>query len=68
MSEADLLTLYARREPAADGTPGKQDVTIYSDPAGTELKARFRWWLETCPTKRNRYVTLNCYRWRLKWI
>lgn len=29
--------------------------------------ARFPYY-QTKPDKRNRYVTLNCFRWRLEWI
>lgn len=68
------FTVYAKRVPTHDslqhivpGYPrGKMDVLIAKDP---EFKDVFCiWgWRKNPPTRRNRYVTLNCFRWRLVW-
>lgn len=74
-----LLPVYARREPTTDretaelngicpGTfTGKRDVQIYRDAECTERFARYPWHWKR-PDRRNRYVTLNCFRWRLVWL
>lgn len=65
----NLLTLYARREPCARSermlTP---DIVIYRDEAMTNVFCRFDAMRSDAPDKRNRYVTLNCYKWRLQWL
>jgi len=43
-------------------------VQVYRDRQGRRPFARFAWWMVSRPTKRNHYITLNCYRWRLRWI
>lgn len=63
----ELLTLYAQRMPAK-AAPGEYDVCVYADRAGKTLKGRFAWYLSSKPTRRNKYVMLNCYRWRLEWL
>jgi len=77
-----LITVYARREVttdsatkqmyAAQGRPNAfhqhQDVQIYRDRRAKKRFARFGWFMSNCPTRRNKYVTLNCYRWRLEWL
>lgn len=68
-----LLTLFARREPTTDaasiaaGLTNKQDVVLYADKDCTKVEARWPWHFSNCPTKRNKYVTLNCWRWKLEW-
>lgn len=74
MSNDDLMliTVYARKEPTTDSLvdPSEQrmDVQIYKDKEATRKFARFPWYYSSKPTKRNKYVTLNCYKWRLQWI
>ena len=69
-----LITLYARKEPTADsvsrahGLGDKQDVVLYADKECTRQKARWPWHLSNCPTRRNKFVTLNCWRWKLEWL
>lgn len=53
-----LLTLYARRHP--DGS-----VTLHN--ADGAQVARYDVWHSLRPTKRNRYVTHNCFRYLLQW-
>ncbi len=75
------LTIYLRREPTTDEMTrqcaerhhgGKlaaheRDVVAYEDPTG--LTAKGRWpWHHSKPDRRNRYVMLNCYRWRAVWL
>lgn len=68
-----LLTLYARREPTTDsasvatGLGHKADVVLYADKDCTQAKVRWPWYFSNCPTRRNKYVTFNCWRWKLEW-
>lgn len=72
-----ILTLYARREPTACILTGSQpapllkrqrDVVIYRDAAATIRAGRFMWASRDKPDRRHRWLTLNCYRWRLVWL
>jgi len=61
----NLISVYARKEPADDGAKGKYDVQVYR--LNGEPFGRFPWFYKTKPTRRNKYVTLNCYKWGLLW-
>lgn len=70
-----MITLYARKEPttctitfALAHKKRKRDVVIYEDSKATQRKARIAWHEFRKPTRRNRYINLNCYRWRLEWL
>lgn len=69
-----MITLYARKEATQDsiailhGQAYRQDVVLYADKEGQEFKARWVWHLSSIPTKRNKYVTLNCNKYKLEWI
>lgn len=74
MKKIKLIKVYARREntnelPHAnpDGIVCK-DVQVYRDRAAKKPFARFAWYSSTKPTRRNKYVTLNCYKWELVWL
>ena len=44
------------------------DVRLFADPlAGTPL-CTWQPWHESRPTRRNRWVMYNCYRWKLIWL
>lgn len=58
-----LLPVYLRKE-ERDGING---VACYADERCKEFKGFFPWWNKDCPTKRNKYITLNCYRWLAVW-
>ena len=64
-----MITLYARREASAPNVLPRQfdDVVIYRDREATDRKARYPWHVKR-PDRRNRYVTLNCFRYRLEWL
>lgn len=69
------FTLYAKREPTSDDilkkyapNAKKFDVVIYSDKEGQNKKCVFRWDLSSKPTRRNKYVMINCFRYKLEWI
>lgn len=69
------LTLYARKEPTTDDVlksfapnAKKFDVAIYSDKQAQNKKCVFRWDLSNKPTRRNKYVVINCFRYKLEWI
>jgi len=65
----ELLPVYLRKELTKDPyAQGKFDVAAYADPECTKLKARYPWHHEDKPTRRNKYVTLNCYKWRVVWV
>lgn len=55
-----ILTLYARRH-----TDGR--VTLHRGAEGPAV-ATYAVWHSLRPTKRNRYVMHNCFRYRLEWL
>lgn len=57
-----MLTLFLRKE-TRDGAPV---VAYYADASMSRLKCINPW--PSRPTRRNRYVMLNCYRWRCEWL
>lgn len=62
MSETNMtLTVYARKLPNGG-------VAIYRDKAATNQFCQFESHLSNKPTRRNKWVTVNCYRWALEWI
>ena len=44
------------------------DVQVYHDKEGTKPFGRFPWDRSNKPTRRNKWLTLNCFRYRLEWI
>lgn len=69
------FTIYARKEPTTDDVllkyaPGakKFDVVLYADREGKLKKGTYRWDLSSKPTRRNKFVNFNCFRYRLEWI
>lgn len=70
----NLLPLYLRREPTADrllternATAGAVDVVAYRDLECRNRAARWPYYVSR-PDRRNRYVVLNCWRWRAVWL
>ena len=65
-----LLPLYLRREPTDDRyrPPGKLDVVLYRDEACTDRAGRWPWFDNSRPTRRNRSIMFNCWRWRIVWM
>lgn len=69
----NLLSLYLRREPARDpivqarGLNLHQDVVAYKDADGKVPVGRWPWHYRR-PDRRNKWVTLNCYRWKAIWL
>lgn len=55
------LTVYAQKLPSGD-------VSIYRDKERTNGFCTIQKWRASCPTRRNKWITLNCYRWRLEWL
>ena len=69
------MTLYARKEPSTDEillkyapNAKKFDVAIYADNQAQNKRCVFRWDLSSKPTRRNKFVNFNCFRYRLEWI
>jgi len=71
-----LITVYAKREPTTDSvlkmyggkSNGVYDVVVYKDKQCSNVFARIPWHYTSKPTRRNKYITLNCYKWRLEWV
>jgi hypothetical protein len=60
-----------KSSPARDRDAFKQshrDVQLYSDAACTQRAARYPWHYSNKPTRRNRYVIHNCFRYNLVWV
>jgi hypothetical protein len=45
-----------------------QDVVIYKDRRATVVFARFPWYYSNKPKKNQRFITINCSKWAVKWI
>ena len=77
-----MLTVYVRLEPTTDSATAamvradrrwanpkqQRDAVIYRDRQCRQFFCRIPWHYSTRPTRRNKYITLNCYRWRLIWV
>ena len=78
-----MFTLYAKKVPITRADlPGQfplvkeeinwmkkqYSVQIFRDKAATKHAGTFLFDHSNKPTKRNKYVMLNCYRWKLVWI
>jgi hypothetical protein len=72
-------TLYARHEPTNDSVAIRyldattlatcKDVIIYHDRDCRHFYANFPFFYnQSKPDRRNRYVTLNCFRYKLVWV
>jgi hypothetical protein len=69
----NLLTLYLEKIPtndwyAKDFKKIVYDVVAYRDQGKTEVACRWPWYYSNKPTKRNKTVMMNCYRWNIEWI
>jgi len=68
------LKLYVRREPTTDpvsraiGLKRRLDVVGYADPSCKEPKARWAWFMSSCPDRRHRHAMVNCARHELNWL
>lgn len=68
MTTTALLPLFARKEATTDALrPSRQDVVLYHDKACTQLAARWPWHYSNKPTRRNKTVMFNCWKWMLVW-
>ena len=78
-----MPTVYARLEPTTDSATAAmirsnprwanpqrhRDVVIYHDKGCRRFYCRFPWhYDQSKPTRRNKYVTVNCYRYALVWL
>ena len=76
-----MPTVYARLEPTSDSATAamirsnpdwanpqqQRDAVIYHDKKCRRFFCRIPWHYSTRPTRRHKYITLNCFRWRLVW-
>ena len=70
-------TVYARQEPTNDSVAIQyldaktlatcKDVIIYHDQDCRRFYANFPFFYKR-PNRRNRYVTINCFRYKLIWV
>jgi hypothetical protein len=56
-----MITVYAHKF-------HDEEIRIYSDKLGMKRMAIFPNHLSNKPSKRNKYIMLNCYRYKLEWI
>ncbi len=61
-----LITLFARQEPSTS-VRGRLDTVFYRDRDCKDAKVRWGYGVSRRPTS-CRFVTLNCYRWKLEWL
>ena len=59
-----MLSLYAKKVNHNLGF----DVIVYDDPAMVQPKCHYQWHSTLKPDYRNKYITLNCYRYKVEWI
>ena len=71
----NIPVLYAKKIPVAvPQLRGKHlnfkkefEVQLFTDPLCLNKKASYDYWYAAKPTKRNKYVTVNCAKYRLEW-
>lgn len=56
-----LLSIYAVKD-------SRGNVLVYKDPNRRVNVCAFEHWRSDRPTRRNRWLTINCYRYRLVWL
>jgi len=72
--EKMLHLLYARHEKTTDfalkglSEKHQRDIVLYQDTLCRKPVARYPWHFGNKPTKRNKFVTHNCFRFRLQWV
>ena len=73
----EITTLYAKRVPTIDPmylkysterSEKKFDVLLYSDKECTKIKCRIQWDEKDIPQKSNKVVTIDEYRYLVKFI
>jgi hypothetical protein len=64
------LTVYLEKIPTGDKLARKNDysIIVWADQEKTERKAIIPWYHSNKPDKRNKYLMINCYRWRIEWL
>jgi hypothetical protein len=55
------LTIYAEKTPLGG-------VNIFRDKEKTSFFCSWGSWKKNKPTRRNKWLTLDCYKWRLEWL
>jgi len=72
-----MLSVYLRKEPTTDDVSRKmfpkeskswKDVQAYHDKECTKPFGRFMHYYKSKPDRRNKYVTLNCFRYNAVWL
>jgi hypothetical protein len=69
----EFLPVFLEKVPTTDQFAPKDgkiryDVLAWSDKEKTIPKASWGWFNSRKPTRRNKFVTLNCYRWEIVWL
>lgn len=57
----NLLNMYAERDVMGD-------VHVYRDEKKEKHVCTFLRGMSSTPTRRNKYIMINCWRWRLNWL
>lgn len=65
-----MEALVARKVPTTDPLAIKEglrrlDVILFD--GNGSVKYRFPWYAQNIPTRRNKYVTVNCYKYSIVW-
>lgn len=63
-----LLDNFKKYPKPALRYPYHYDVTVSKDKAGKDIVCIYQWHRESKPTKRNKYLYHNCFRYRLAWV
>ena len=67
-----MLSLYLRKESRERKINGKlynfPIVVAYSDKDATTMKGLWGIQIEKKPDRRNKYIVLNCFKWRVIWL
>jgi hypothetical protein len=72
-TKTNLLSVFCEKVPTSDPLgimrgSRNYDVRIWADKEKTQQKAIFSWFQKSKPTHRNKYLTLNCFRWEIVWL
>ena len=66
----NYLTVYARKEPSSypEYANIPNDIQVYKDKSLKIPFVRFSHFNSNKPSKRNKYITLNCFKYKLEWV
>ena len=62
------LTVYAKYGLLSKKPKKYRDVQIFKDKELNIPFVKFTWYDFDKPSKRNKYITLNCFKYKLEWV